>query len=366
MDNASQPASIFSNFSAFAKGLGVIGGVSGVLTGFAFVIGYIATKSFDEMLGIPTSTTLDETYVRTGLMFIPNTAHHITAFISSLDTALLITLIGLALVIALFCLIRAWPFDRTHSEKIRLALVIGVHLLLIYGLLSYLPQHVAPNHPYNKRVAFTNSPTTITTTTDEFGKEVNDALRQSRGNPVVSAMYGKYAAATFLSLLLMPVWVGWTRRLRVELESIAADSSSQKQDSSHHSCVKAAIGVVQYGGLLPLTIAAAVMIFTLPASYGALVLNGGTICGEIKYWPNKIPEKNVTLRDTKSGYLLSDISDPKEPVIFLERVDSCDGECGDARKRGPVFKIMQFERNQEISFIRLWRCSQELVVANPS
>jgi len=367
MDNASQPASFFTNFSTFAKGLGVIGGLSGVLTGFAFVIGYIATKSFDEMLGIPTSTTLDETYVRTGLMFVSNTAHHISAFFSTIDTGLFTALIGLALIIALFILFHVWPFDRAHSEKVRLMLVVGVHLLLLYGLLSYLPQHVAPNHPYNKRVAFTNPPATTTTTIDKLGKVVNDALRQSRGNSSVSALYGKYATATFFCLLLIPAWAGWDKRLRIEADSLATDSGSQKKDPSYRTCVNASTQIVKYGGLLPLTIAATVMVFTLPASYGAMVMNGGTICGEIKYWPNKKPEKDVTARDTKSGYLLSDISNPKEPVIFLERVDSCDGEveCSNARERGPVFKILQFDRDQEISFIRLWRCSQELVVSSP-
>jgi hypothetical protein len=368
VDKGSQPASFFSNFSTFAKGLGVVGGLSGVLTGFAFVIGYIATKSFDEMLGIPTSTTLDETYIRTGLMFVPNTAHHISAFISSLNTGLFITLIGLALIIALSVLFQLWPFDRAHTEKIRLLLIVGVHLLLLYGLLSYLPQHVAPNHPYNKRVAFMNPPAASESTIDQLGKDVNDALRQPRGNSSVSAMYGKYAAATFLCLLLIPAWAGWDKRLRSETDSLAAGSDSQKNDASHRTCLQAATKIVKYGGLLPLTIAAAVMIFTLPASYGAMVLNGGTICGEIKYWPNKGSEHSGIPRDTKAGYLLSDISNPQEPVIFLERVDdddeACDDECEKALQRGPVFKILQFDRDEEIHFIRLWRCSQEIVIGS--
>lgn len=364
MNNSVQPAFFLDNFTKFAKGLGVIGGVSGVLTGIAFVIGYIATKSFDEMLGIPSSTTLEETYVRTGLMFFPNTVHHITAYVSSLETSALQTSLIVAFTLALIgglYLLYAWPFNRINSEKARLALVIAVNMTLIYGLASYLPEHVAPNHPYNKRVAFTNAPINVESAIDALGKEVNDAIRQSRGNSTVSVMYGKYSAVTFLCLLLVPAWLAWAKKLAIERDEIANGSNIEKKDGSSIFCILASIRTVQVGGILPLTIAAAVMIITLPASYGAMVLNGATICGEVTFWPKGEPEAGGRARDTKSGYLLSDLSNPKEPVIFLEQVKECDGEeCKEALKRGSVFKLRQFDREKEISFVRLWSCSEEL------
>jgi hypothetical protein len=69
----------FGTLKAVGSFVGIAGAGGGGFAALCFGIGYLATKSHDEMIGVPSTSLNSTTYVRTGALFFPNFIHTLVA-----------------------------------------------------------------------------------------------------------------------------------------------------------------------------------------------------------------------------------------------------------------------------------------------
>jgi len=141
-----------------AQFVGVTAGGGAGFAALCFGIGFVATKHYDAMLGVPTTTTDQTTYVRTGALFFSQTLHDIVAFVASIS----VNVVRVALPVLLLGLILRGPasavWNRVH-RKVRVEMLTLLLSAAVLGAsLVTLPSHLAALDPGNKNLLFEQRP----------------------------------------------------------------------------------------------------------------------------------------------------------------------------------------------------------------
>jgi len=282
--------------------VGVTGAGGGGFAALCFAIGFLATRSHDEMLGLPTWTGAYGAMVRIGAMFFPNSLYCLLFGTWKATAAVFaVALAGWAIAEGLRRRRRAAAVAMRPWARIAFFLVAHGALLGI-GLLLF-EDRAATLHQDNRSMLLARSseqdgpvPTTAAASFRYFvwdrlpekAARVRAELRADpQADPPTRKHYGQSVALLGLFIVLLALehayWRTWVSRMLQWL-----------------------IRSVLYG-------VAVVLIVTLPAAYGVLWLPNNATYVEIATAPTEAPV---------IGYLLTDISSDDPDVWTLTLADT--------------------------------------------
>ena len=129
--------------------IGLVGGGGAGFTALAFGVGYLAIKNHDAMLGLPTTISSYESYVRTGALFFPNSVQYLISGLSAYGwVAFTVTIIAIVIPLLLY----KWP-PRFDDNIKAMGLLVAYAFVILLAFLSCQRQ-IAVLHPVNKDLLF--------------------------------------------------------------------------------------------------------------------------------------------------------------------------------------------------------------------
>lgn len=278
-----------------AQFVGVVGGGGGGFAALAFGVGYLATKSHDAMLGLPTTATAYGTYVRTGALFFSRSLYDLVAsivetrWLFGLTVAVAAGALALGLVKPVRRAIAAGKPTDVVSQAGALALV---YCILAGLVLSYLPYHLEPLDIRNTNLLFRGD--------EPVESHLAQVLQREDGEPELHRRYGIECAA-----VLSAIYVAWAlRRWRGSVPR----AGDRVDDSYWLGLSDWVARPLVYGVLLALTV-------TIPSVYGVLAIPPAYPCVELRARSTS----PTTEEPPVPGYLWSDPSSEAEQIAVLER-----------------------------------------------
>ena len=296
------------------KFVGLLGGGSLSFGALSFGIGYLAIKSHDAMLGLPTTTSTYESYVRTGSLFFSNSLYYLITTVSGFVWTIVFPAMLLVLVIA-FILSR-WSLSSL-SKHLWIGFIAAYVLINLLAFLS-ADRLAAVLHPENKALLLKHPDEASQT---GYEREIHDLLRDEKGVPKLQSRYsfhlGQTIALTCIAILLSI----WRRRLG------NIPSGRLKSGNGNN-------GFLHASDLIFRPILYALIVFhlvLLPSNYGVLCVSN-----EYPVVFVKLNKSSVALTEPLKdyGYLLSDMSVDLEEVVWLQR----EGE-------NTLYNLFIFEKN---------------------
>lgn len=278
-----------------AKYLGIAGGGGAAFAAISFGIGYLAIKSHDAMLGLPTTTTTNESYVRMGALFFSNSLYFLISTISEYLWTIVLPAIVIVLVIAL--ILSKYPL-RFMSRNFALGLIVAYAIVNLMGFWS-AKRLVAVLHPDNKGLLL-KLPEDVKI--KGYEKDIHELLRKEGGVAELQKAYSLHLIETIALICMAVVLFEW-RRSKGNIGS-ENYSSSGKQNSGR-------IFIFVCDWLFrPILYVLIIFHFVLlPTNYGILCIS------------NEYPKVLLTLKEGDSpkeaGFLLSDMSVDLKEVVFL-------------------------------------------------
>jgi len=257
----------FERLKKVAEVVGVVGGMGAAFTGLAFGIGYLATKHHDDMLGVPT-TTIDQTsYIRTGALFFTQSLQDFVKVIAG-STPLWLVLLGtlLALLLARWLLGKYAPkiLERLGRPTVQRWLVnLGLFLVVALSVV-HLPRYLAPLDSANKDLLFERP---------VAGAEVANPP-YDRGEQALHGLYGKQWGV--IVGLLLAVILLHHARARIAKEPVPAGTLL---------VVDRALRPTAYAMLT-------ILLVTTPAIYGVLAMSTSLHCVQL-YRPDSVNQDRV-------------------------------------------------------------------------
>ena len=284
-------AGIPDSLKAVAEALGVIAGSGAGFAALSFGIGYLATKHHDAMLGVPTTTTDQTTYVRTGALFFSQTLHDVVAFIASISLKAVLTALLIIFVALLLKDVPSIVAKRVEWKVRRGTLAVIASVVVLVSCLVTLPYHLAALDPGNKNLLFEQRPV------DGTAKYVNGALRGVNGESALHQLYGWQ----WTRILLLALGLMGARRLVQNAETPVPNDPNPipraALDTSRRILQPVALGAI------------VTMTATTPANYGVLAMSTSLPC--VQLYKGEDSELGLP------GFLFSDLSSEKAQVAVL-------------------------------------------------
>jgi hypothetical protein len=274
---------------------GVIGGGTTGLAALAFAVGFLATKSHDAMLGLPTVTISTPSYVRTGALFFSNSLQNLSA----VPRPSIVQGLWVVLAAALLAALARWVGTTPRLKLEETAAYLASYLLLLGFLVLYLPVHLAALDPDNKALLIAQ-PAEHTQRTDlphRFAHGIREDLTHAGREDSLRSRYALQcvvAGVVVYAAIMMHLW-------RRRLGGLGKDADP------------ATSGLWTIADYVPRPLVfclAAILVSTLPASYGVLMTSNKYPCVELKTSP-------VTAELEVRGFLLSDLSAEAESITIL-------------------------------------------------
>jgi len=294
---------LLSTLKSVGTFLGVVGGGGAGFAGLAFGIGYLAMKHHDAMLGMPTTTTDNSSYVRTGALFFTQSLHDLVEALATAATPSALWIIGIATVVAALLVAfkvgnrieKLLPANFTQrvfsTGSIPVLLVGSVALLLV--AIQYLPQHLAPLDIGNKNLLFEQRAVT------GGAKQVLDLLRSEEGEQPLHRLYGLQLVIVLILGLAALLLYRWRRSHKTGTGSSEPSLSLVIMDWVVHPALFAVITA---------------MVISLPANYGVLAMSTSLPCVHLYAAPTRSGDA-VPIGDP--GFLFSDLSSEAATVSIL-------------------------------------------------
>lgn len=297
--------------------LGLLASAGAAVAGATFVIGYLAVKRHDALLGWA-GTTSPGSYIRTGIEFVPKAVDSVMQRFgpeaAALDVQLWIAAGLLMLVIGTLAYVFA-PCVRSSFWWVSGIVIIALHAALFAWLLAYLPQFMAPTQPQLSNLLFSLSGPSLSP--DSHAWKVYEALRAREGEAQLRSLFGESLAILSLGVAALLLLRRWRRSLTASTDKQAAgdvEDGSSSITSTGRRAVGSYILAVNDWLARPLAwVVVGIMIVHLPAVYGVLGVS------------NRMPCARVALEGKKEleppGYLISDLSveDVRSVIIYRAR-----------------------------------------------
>lgn len=298
--------------------LGVFSGGGAGFAALSFGVGYLAVKSHDAMLGLPTATTHAESYVRVGALFFPNSLYYAVSVVTRTSIKIWAEyrpgLYGLVLATIFVWFLSSSTSGKKLREWLRgrrVGRVIGEQLerykawatrarpaglTLAYLMLTVLAfvaveQQTASLHSINKGLLLNEPVAAGKLESYGLAGEIHGYLRKSTASVELQRLFGKY----LLYLMTMSSIALWL--FRVGRRQAYTPASGWLSTNNWM--------------LRPVTYTLLVtQLVLLPSTYGVLCVSNLFPCVET------ITDEERQAAPLK-GYLLSDLTVSEPQVVVL-------------------------------------------------
>lgn len=282
------------------KFVGMVGGGSLSFGALSFGIGYLAIKSHDAMLGLPTTTSNYESYVRTGALFFSNSLNYLITTIT--DYLWPEAFWGMLLALLILYLLSRLSLSSL-SKHLWIGFVVAYVVISLLALQS-AKMLTAALHPQNKDLLLKN-PYEATHTGHE--RDIHKFLLEEEGEVSLQKIYSFHLGQTILFLCIAIALSAW----RQQLKKTHSKNSKEQSKIYHHVFLGA------YDWIFRLILYSLILfhVALLPQNYGILCLS------------NKYPPVQLIIKRSKDkisnqprgkGYLLTDMSVDLKEIIWLK------------------------------------------------
>ncbi len=285
--------------SFVGKYTGIIGGGGAGFAALSFGIGYLAVKSHDAMLGLPTTLSNYESYVRIGALFFSNSLYSLVTTSTTIPKATLIA----ALLVFVVALVLSSHLSRRKPLwliKIPLGYLIIAYALISFAAFLSTERISATLHPDNKSLLL-KLPEEVKAT--GYAKRIYDLLRKEGGADELQREYSLHLAQTVALLYGAFVLYRW----RKKVIGSHSDATSDEVSSPDRPVAM----YISDWTLRPLLYTLLIFhLILLPSSYGVLCLS------------NEYPQAFIVLEGGNSpedsGFLLSDMSVDLPEIVWVQ------------------------------------------------
>lgn len=282
------------------KYTGIIGGGGAGFAALSFGIGYLAVKSHDAMLGLPTTLSNYESYVRIGSLFFSNSLYSLVTTFTTIPKPILIA----ALLVFVVALVLSSHLSRRKPLwliKIPLGYLIIAYALISFTAFLSTERLSATLHPDNKSLLL-KLPEDVKA--KGYAKNIYDLLRKEGGADELQREYSLNLAQTVALFYGAFVLYRWRRKVIAS----HSDATSNEVNSRDRPLVM----LVSDWTLRPLLYSLLIFhLILLPSSYGVLCLS------------NEYPQAHIVLKHGESpreqGFLLSDMSVDLPEIVWVQR-----------------------------------------------
>ena len=278
------------------KFVGIVGGGGAGIAGLSFGIGYLAIKSHDAMLGLPTTIYTYESYVRTGALFFSNSLYFLIDAVSDYIWKIAVPAMIMVLVISL--ILSKWSL-KSVSKHILVGLIVVYAVINLFALLS-TEKLSAVLHQDNRGLLL-KFPEEVKHT--GYEKKIYDLLCKEDGTADLQRIYSIHLAEAIVFICFAVALSKWRQRIKADSWNIV--------ESTRQSNPQIFLFVCDW---LFRPILYTLIIFhlvLLPMNYGVLCLS------------NEYPRVFLTLKEgtspKKPGFLLSDMSVDLKEIIWLSK-----------------------------------------------
>jgi hypothetical protein len=306
---ANDDGKLLNTLKSVGQFVGVVGGGGAGFAGLAFGIGYLALKHHDAMMGMPTTTTDNSSYVRTGALFFTQSLHDVVdAVAASGPRALWVIGIG-AVVSGLLWLfdvpgrVARWKPDwvgQVPVSKVRFAFLLVASVVLLLVSVRSLPSHLAPLDIGNQNLLFEQRGVS------GVAKVVNDLLRSEQGEQALHRLYGRQLGivlALALGAFLLYRW-RWSRKTETQESGVEAEAGRS-------TLLLVVLDWVVHPALFAVI---AALLVSMPANYGVLAMSTSLPCVHLYAAPRSSGEL-TPMGDP--GFLVSDLSSEATTIGIL-------------------------------------------------
>ena len=305
-NGGAQEGRLLGTLKSVGQFLGVVGGGGAGFAGLAFGIGYLATKHHDAMMGMPTTTTDNTSYVRTGALFFTQSLHDVVGSIAAAGSS---ALWGIVVGAPVALILLVWLSERVKRRPawLRWVPLMAASVALLLASLAYLPRQLAPLDIGNQNLLFEQREVS------GYAKDVNALLRSERGEQQLHRLYGKQWVTVLALGLGAFLLYRWRRSPLTDPAQTSTGGESGVMPPA--SVPLATIDRVLHPALYAVI---AALLVSMPANYGVLAMSTSLPCGVHLY---KDPRGAQLTPMGEPGYLVSDLSS-ESAVIAILRWDS--------------------------------------------
>ncbi len=307
-NGGAQEGRLLGTLKSVGQFLGVVGGGGAGFAGLAFGIGYLATKHHDAMMGMPTTTTDNTSYVRTGALFFTQSLHDLVGSIATAGSFTLWgSVVGVPVAVILLLWVSEWVKRTWNPAWLRWVPLMAASVALLFVALAYLPRQLAPLDIGNQNLLFEQREVA------GYAADVNALLRSERGEQQLHRLYGRQWLTVLglaLGAFLLYRWRG----------ARPSDPTQTAKDAAGAVVPPTSVPLATIDRVLHPALYAviAALLVSMPANYGVLAMSTSLPCGVHLY---RAPRGAELTPMGEPGYLVSDLSS-EAAVIAILRWDS--------------------------------------------